>query len=144
MKRTSLISTPVPTEQSEAERLMYLVRLHEPQHPELRWLFHVPNGGARSKAAAGKLKAAGVRPGVPDYLLPVAGRGVNKWRGLAIELKRIKGGRTSDEQTDWLDHFDNQYWRIAICNGHEHAWRVICEYLGIANCLETECLVRRK
>lgn len=117
---------------------MYLVRLHEPQHPELRWFFHVPNGGARSKAAAGKLKAAGVRPGVPDYLLPVAVRGVDFWRGLAIELKRTKGGAASSEQSDWLAHLDDEGWRVAICKGHAHAWREICEYLGIRNCLEAQ------
>lgn len=132
----------IPSEHSEAVRLMYLVRLHEKMHPELRWLFAVPNGGHRNKVAAGKLKAEGVKPGVPDYLLPVASHlphaelRVDKWRGLAIELKRTRGGRTSDEQADWIAHFDSECWRVAICKGHEHAWAVICEYLGIANCLE--------
>lgn len=132
------VSAPVPTEHVEAVRLMDLVRLHEPQHPALKRLFHVPNGGARSKAAAGKLKAEGVRAGVPDYLMPAPNdsRSDVIWDGLAIELKRRKDGRTSAEQREWLDYLDDAGWRVAVCNGHEHAWAVICEYLGIRNCLE--------
>ena len=40
------------------------------KYPELAWLYAVPNGGLRSKAVAGKLKAEGTRRGVPDYLWP--------------------------------------------------------------------------
>lgn len=129
----------VPFEHSEAVQLMHLVRLHENKHPELRWLFAVPNGGHRNKVAAGKLKAEGVKSGVPDYLLPlvqsksVCGVG---YIGLALELKRTKRGQTSAEQRDWLNHFDDQGWRAVVCQGHAHAWAVICEYLSIPNCLE--------
>ena len=137
------VSAPVPTEHVEAVQLMRLVHLHESQHPALKRLFHVPNGGLRGKASAGKLKAEGVRAGVPDYLLPTDGYAringtgpFNRYLGLALELKRRKGGRVSDEQRDWLDWFDDNGWRVAVCNGHEHAWAVICEYLGIRNCLE--------
>jgi len=133
----------IPSEHDEAVALMRLVHLHEPQHPILKRLFHVPNGGLRSKASAGKLKAEGVRAGVPDYLLPTDGyarmNGVgpfNRYLGLALELKRRKGGRTSDEQRDWIEWFDDNGWRVAVCAGHERAWAVICEYLGIVNCLE--------
>lgn len=55
-----------PSEHAESVQLMQLVRLHENKHPELRWLFAVPNGGHRNKVAASKLKAEGVKPGVPD------------------------------------------------------------------------------
>lgn len=129
-----------PSEHSEAVQLMHLVRLHEPQHPDLRWLFAVPNGGHRSKVAAGKLKAEGVKPGVPDYLLPVPRPQwhtvTDAYAGLAIELKRTRGGSTSAEQREWLAMLEDQGWRVAVCKGHRHAWGVICDYLGIANCLE--------
>lgn len=131
----------VPTEHSEAVQLMCLVRLHEPQHPALRLLFAVPNGGKRGKATAAKLKAEGVRPGVPDYLLPVGQYGVHRHgcrhAGLAIELKRTRGGATSAEQREWLEALEDQGWRVAVCKGHRQAWGVICEYLGIRNCLES-------
>lgn len=137
--RGSVQRAPVPSEHSEAVRLMHLARLHESKYPELRWLFAVPNGGHRNKVAAGKLKAEGVKSGVPDYLLPVVQSksvcGVG-YVGLALELKRTKRGQTSDEQRDWLNHFDDQGWRAVVFKGHEHAWAVICDYLGIPNCLE--------
>lgn len=50
------------------------------------WLFwHTPNGGARSKAEGGVLKALGTLAGIPDLF--VAGDG----RVIAIEIKGPKG-----------------------------------------------------
>lgn len=51
--------------------------------------FHVPNGGLRSKATAGKLKAMGARPGVPDFYLHWrdGGTAYTAW----IELKSATG-----------------------------------------------------
>ncbi len=80
------------------------------------WIvFHIPNGGGRSKAEAGILKAMGVLAGMPDLLiigpLPIAGyeglensifadfAEVNAPRLIAIEFKappkRLKAGGTS-------------------------------------------------
>lgn len=64
----------------------------------LRRMFHTPNGGGRSKAEAGRLKAAGVQRGVPDWLCPIPWKG---WTGLAIEMKSAEG-RLSDGQSEWL------------------------------------------
>ena len=58
-------------EHQEQCALMDWARLSEKRYPELKWLFAVPNGGKRSKAVAGKLKASGVKPGVLDLNLPV-------------------------------------------------------------------------
>ncbi len=57
-------------------------------YPSLAFLHHIPNGGARSKATAGRLKAEGVRRGVWDYFLPVSAR-INgmQYVGLYLELK---------------------------------------------------------
>lgn len=49
-----------------------------------RRAFAVPNGGHRSKAVAGKLKAEGVRAGVLDVCLP---KPVGESHGLWIEFK---------------------------------------------------------
>ena len=40
------------------------------RYPELRWLFHVPNGGSRNKQEAVKFKQMGVKAGVSDLCLP--------------------------------------------------------------------------
>lgn len=95
--------------------------------PELRMLFAIPNGGARSKATAGKLKAEGVKSGVSDLFLSV-GRG--GYHGLYIEMK-AQGGRASDEQKAWIAAAKEYGYRAEICVGADAAWAVICEYLGI-------------
>lgn len=65
-----------------------------------RW-FHCPNGGARSKATAGRLKAQGVKPGVHDIIIyPPTGSDI--W----IELK-AHGNYLTETQKEWRD------WRVA-------------------------------
>lgn len=62
--------------------------------PTLVW-FAVPNGGGRSKAEAGVLKATGVKAGVADlaFVLPAGRAGF-------IELK-AQTGRQSSSQVEW-------------------------------------------
>lgn len=111
-------------EHAEAVALMQMVRMQEARWPALRWLFAVPNGGARSKAAAGKLKAEGTRRGVPDYLLPQRS---GEFVGLALELK-AKGGRVDPAQREWLAHLEAQGWRCVVACGADEAWKAIREY----------------
>lgn len=68
--------------------------------PELAFLLHIPNGGARSAMTGAELKRQGVRRGVWDYLLPVERRlvGATPYAGLWMEFKRpserraVRGG----------------------------------------------------
>lgn len=78
---------------------------------------HVPNGGMRNKAVAGKLKAQGVKSGVPDVLVFSPPPNFPGSRGVAIELKRVKGGTLSTEQKNWLDNLANLGWIAQCCNG---------------------------
>lgn len=61
-----------------------------------RW-FHCPNGGARTKATAGRLKSHGVKPGVFDVII-CRPRGPDIW----IELK-AHGGYLNEAQKSWRD-----------------------------------------
>lgn len=88
---------PVPTEAQEQMTLFSWAAMQSGKYPELNLLYHVPNDGSRHKAEAGRLRAEGVKAGVPDLCLPVA-RG--QYHGLYIELKRQRGGRTSDHQSE--------------------------------------------
>jgi hypothetical protein len=58
--------------------------------------FAVPNGGYRTKRTAAKLKAEGVRSGVPDMIFFGA-----FGRVLWVEVKRGKAGRLSESQLDF-------------------------------------------
>lgn len=96
---------PGPEELLQRACIEWVV-LHKARYPILKWLTHVPNGGKRPKGEAGKLKAMGVKKGVPDLMLPRRRLG---WFGLAIELK-APGEKPSDDQAEWLAAFEEDGW----------------------------------
>ena len=113
-------------EEREQIALMQWAAYQESVYPELHWLHHIPNGGMRSKATAGKLKAAGVKAGVPDLCLPVPRGG---YAGLYIELKYGKN-KPSEHQLEWLEYLSGAGYKTAVCYGFEEARNVILEYLA--------------
>ena len=117
---------PCPTEGVEQATLFSWAQMRTYWYPELTLMFHIPNGGKRSKAEAGRFRAEGVKSGVPDICLPVARRGCH---GLYIELKRVKGSHISREQLQWMDALARQGYQCAICKGWEMARDVIIDYL---------------
>lgn len=103
--------------------------------PELEWFHAIPNGGLRSKAQAGKLKAEGVKSGVCDTFLPVARRG---YHGLYIEMKKpserpkregSKGG-VSDSQAEFMKFAIAQRYIPFVCYSWVEAVGVLTWYLG--------------
>lgn len=117
----------IPPEHAEQVALVRWAEWRAPQVPELRWLLAVPNGGDRHPAVAARMKAEGVRRGVPDMCLPVMRGGFG---ALWIEMKRQKGGRVSPEQRAWIAGLQAQGHKAVVCEGWEHARDVITEYLG--------------
>lgn len=95
-------------------------------YPELKRLVHIPNGGSRHKAEAGKLKAMGVKPGFPDLFLPIRRA---TWNGLFIEIKRLTGGRVGEDQKDWADFLRGQGFGAIVCYGWIEAKKVLIDYL---------------
>jgi hypothetical protein len=116
---------PRQLEHYEQVELFKWVDSHAGTIPELSLLFAIPNGGKRDKVTAVKLKAEGVRAGVPDICLPVA---CGKYHGLYIELK-AEGGRASDSQRSWMAALAAQQYRVHLCVGWHAAKAVIEEYL---------------
>ena len=114
------------TEHSETAALLERVALSCARWPELELMFHPANEGKRSAAAAGKLKAEGMKKGVPDLWLPVA-RGV--FHGLVIEMKRPKYSHPTAEQYWWLERLEAQGYAARWCAGQDQAWGVIEDYL---------------
>ena len=79
---------PVPTESAEQQCLFRWAAYNRGRWPEMKMMYHIPNGGTRSKSEAGRFRAEGVKAGVPDICLPVARGG---YHGMYIEMKRRKG-----------------------------------------------------
>ena len=89
-------------------------------------MFAIPNGGSRHPIEAKHLKEQGVKAGVPDIFLPMP-RG--EYHGMFIEMKRLKGGRLSPEQTQWLHDLSEQGYAATVCKGWEVAAEFIKRYL---------------
>lgn len=115
------------TEHEEQKALIEWSAWMSNARPELSLMFAVPNGGDRHPAVAAKLKAEGVKAGVPDIFLPVPRNG---YHGLFIELKRAKGGRPTIAQKQWIEDLTTQGYRAEICHGAEQAISTILDYLN--------------
>lgn len=118
------------------------------KYPMLKWIFAVPNGGDRHKAVAGKLKAEGVKPGVPDLCLPYPkvaqdvriipnpqtyyGEGNYYYCcGLYIEMKsKDTKGRVSPEQKEWLDYLEGVGYKVNVAWSANEAIQIIEDYLN--------------
>ena len=121
-----MTATVIPTEHQEQCALFEWAAFQEGFWPELRLMHAIPNGGKRDKVTAARLKAEGVKPGVPDICLPVP-RGDK--HGLYIEMKRREGGSVSADQLKWLDNLMRQGYECHVCRGCEEARKVILDYL---------------
>jgi hypothetical protein len=125
-------TTTTATEaQHQASLFQFLAHI-EGQVPAVAFAFHVPNGEKREKATAARLKAMGVKPGVPDILLPVRSR---DFVGLALELKRPtrrreRDGGVAPAQERWLDHLEAEGWCCVVAWSWEEAARELLRYLG--------------
>ena len=95
----------IPTEHEEQREFVCWFRR---TYPEIR-IFAIPNGGIRSKSQAGRLKAEGVSPGVPDLYVP-------EW-AMWIEMKRQKGGSVSLEQKDWHEYLISIGHTVIVAKG---------------------------
>jgi len=111
---------------------------HEEQVTLFQWIeyqptirdiaYAVPNGGLRHKAVAGKLKAEGVRSGIPDVVIPLRRA---QYGALYIEMKVRKGGRVSDDQAFRMQALANAGNLCVVCNGADEAIDEIKEYLEL-------------
>ena len=100
-------------------------------HSGLTW-FHPANGEARSAITGAKLKAMGVKAGVPDIMIldePMP----HGWflHGLAIELKAIdaKGKRPKPRpnQIAWHEQLRLCGWRVEVCYTMDEVLAVLAE-----------------
>ena len=114
-------------EEIEQTHLFLWAFYQSAKYPELKNMFAIPNGGKRSKSEAGRLKASGVKAGVPDIFLAVPKGG---YAGLFIEMK-VGKNKTSKDQDEWIERLMRAGYRCAVCYGFETARYEIEEYLKI-------------
>jgi hypothetical protein len=89
-------------------------------------LFAIPNGGQRNLIVATKLKAEGVRAGIPDLFLAVP-RG--RFHGMFVEMKKTKGGRVPKNQQIMLETLNLCGYYSIVCHGWNEARDAITQYL---------------
>lgn len=125
-----------PTEHEIQRGIMQWAVMNEARRPQLKLLFAIPNGGKRNIITAAKLKAEGVKPGVPDLFLPVARvQGVTGEahltlkHGLWLEVKRGKQGRVSEVQEEWSARLISHGHCVRVVRSVGEAIEVITKYL---------------
>lgn len=110
------------------------------KYPLAQRLFAIPNGFFSSSGQKGKEKAAGLKSGVLDIMLPfvkyVRNQVGKRYNGLFIELKIPEKKRAndplagcSDEQKDWVSFLISQGYAVHVCYGWIDARDRIIEYL---------------
>lgn len=98
-------------------------------------LFAVPNGGARHPAVGRKMKAEGVRAGVPDLFLAVPRRFPAAeetpgfaFIGLFVEMKR-RPNKPSAEQEAVILYLRKRGYHVVVAYSAEESIKAISAYL---------------
>lgn len=105
------------SEHLEQVKLVSWMRREYPQYK----LYAVANGGKRSKAEAGRLKAEGVLKGVSDLHVPA----LNLW----IEMKLDASKKPSKEQLEWGEYVESIGHKFIVGFGFEDAQKKIKEFI---------------
>lgn len=96
---------------------------------------HIPNETPAVKRVNGvwkknyktlaRLKRLGVNKGIPDYIIIVSTGTV-----VMVEMKRVKGSTTSNEQKEWIKYFNlcGDSVHAKICKGADEAIKFVEEY----------------
>lgn len=100
---------------------------NEHKYPELRWLFHCPNGGYRNAGEAAKFKRLGVKSGVSDLILPSP---KGSYHGLFIEMKS-GNNKLQDSQKEFLKDMAEAGYFAITCYSGDLAISILEEYLKL-------------
>lgn len=94
------------------------------------YLFAIPNGGARGRTEAARLKGLGVRSGVSDLFFSFPNP-VTAKHGMYIEMKAPKphGSKVSANQNAFIERMMFAGYECVVCYGWDAARRAIQGYL---------------
>lgn len=116
------------SETSEQQAVIEWARYAQGRYPAMKNLYHVPNEGKRTKAAAGIAKSMGLSAGVPDLILDYpAGR----YHGCRIEMKYGKNKPTKDQE-EWLKRLAAAGYFVAVCWSASAAIALLTEYCSLS------------
>jgi hypothetical protein len=128
------------SEHDEQVTLFSWAKRLEGRHPQLKWMFAVPNGGKRKNGWWEK--AEGLKKGVHDIFLPIPTNcyegpiaaiqhgEITRHHGLFIEMKFGKNKLTKDQQ-EFKIAMDAEGYKTVTCWTFEEAKQAIIDYLGI-------------
>jgi len=106
---------PIPTEDDECMLLAPYLELLQNQGKIVLYT-HIPNETyTTSMKQKTRNKKMGVTRGFPDYII------LTKSKGIAIEMKRSKGGHLSVEQAQWIEGLKAVGMIGAVCWGFDEA-----------------------
>ena len=112
--------------ESEANQQEIVIKYLRLAYPHA--LYCASAGGMRtSYLQAIKMKRTGYVKGFPDLFIYEPNQ---DYHGLAIEMKKEKGGVASPEQKQWQEQLRNRGYASYICKGNEEAIKVIDEYFN--------------
>lgn len=115
---------PLPSEHEEQVSFFSEVHLNTQRYPHWEFIFAIPNGGHRHVVVAAKLKAEGVKRGVPDICIPFP-RG--RYHGMYIEMKK-KGNTTSPKQKEYLVFLESVGYVTVVCYSATEAMKMLKWY----------------
>jgi hypothetical protein len=136
-KTRKIVGVLVPTEHEEQTRFFRELQLRLKQKPVLGLAYAIPNGTRTSINVARRMKAEGVKAGVPDVHFPV-GRG--GYLSLYIEFKarpcrhpdtgRLVRQSLSAGQRHWKAALEQQGHKVIVSEGWQQALQALLEYLS--------------
>lgn len=117
-----IVRKPKPRlEDEEQKAVVKFLKINFPKA-----LYCASAGGMRtSMKQAIKMKAMGYVAGFPDLFIYEPN---GMYSGLAIEMKRTKGGLVSEEQKEWLKRLNERNFKAVVCYGALDAINIICKY----------------
>jgi hypothetical protein len=86
---------------------------------------HVPSGGKRNPIEGAILRHIGAKAGVPDLLIFTPAPLAPQARGVAVEMKRAKGGTVSDSQREWIKDLCGCGWLAFVARGADEAIKIL-------------------
>lgn len=110
----------------ESQLQIVCVRWFKLQYPKLI-IAAIPNGGARSKAVGGIMKAEGMLKGFPDL---VVCKPSGNYNALFIEMKQGKA-KPKKEQKELLERLQGEGYKCAVAYSLDEFRNIITDYLKI-------------